>query len=334
MSIHNRLRKLTNKPQTHLRTRCRTRRLAMEALEHKRLLATLTVTSLSDDTLANLAGDGQLSLREAVVAANLDTSVDGSLAGSGADTIEFAPGLAGGTISLSGTELKLTDNLTINGLGADDLTVSGNNASRIFSIESGVTVNIAGLMIADGDAYEGGAIYNNGKLSVQDSELSGNTSFNDGGGVWNSGTLEITGSKFSSNRTTGESGPGVWGGVSGGAIWNGGLLEIAQSEFSNNSAVRQGGGIHSVGGTVVIADSTFTGNSATSSGSTGVPSPALFISTAQTARLKSREARSLRIQPAVEAPSGAICLRLSQTARSLQTRHAAREGPFPSVSRR
>jgi len=57
--------------------------------------ATITVTDLNDDTLANLAGDGQISLREAIEAANSDTSIDGSTAGSGADVIVFATGLSG-----------------------------------------------------------------------------------------------------------------------------------------------------------------------------------------------------------------------------------------------
>lgn len=45
-------------------------RLALELLEDRVTPATLTVDSLTDDTLANLADDGKVSLREALQIAN------------------------------------------------------------------------------------------------------------------------------------------------------------------------------------------------------------------------------------------------------------------------
>src|SRR5262245_32343834 len=74
--------------------------LCVEALEDRVVPAVITVTSLVDD----LSADGQVTLREAILAANTDSSVDGSVAGSGADTIEFAAGLFTGgdqTLTLS-----------------------------------------------------------------------------------------------------------------------------------------------------------------------------------------------------------------------------------------
>ena len=50
---------------------------------------------------------------EAILAANTNTSIDGSTAGSGADTIEFAAALSGETITLGGLELEITEALTI-----------------------------------------------------------------------------------------------------------------------------------------------------------------------------------------------------------------------------
>ena len=75
--------------------------------------------------------DGEISLREAIHAANTDASVDGSTAGSGADTIEFAPTLFNGgpgTITLAAdfehnNQLNITEAVTINGPGADLLTI-------------------------------------------------------------------------------------------------------------------------------------------------------------------------------------------------------------------
>src|SRR5262245_39274654 len=90
-------------------------RLGLEALDSRIVPSTFHVTTL-DDT-----GDG--SLRTAVAQAN---------AHAGADAIVFDDGLAG-TIALTGGDLDVTDDLKINGPGADRLTVSGGNVSRVFT---------------------------------------------------------------------------------------------------------------------------------------------------------------------------------------------------------
>jgi hypothetical protein len=87
--------------------------------------------------VTTLADGGAGSLRDAVAQAN---------AHSGADTIDFQPGLTG-TIALTGGQLDLTDAVKINGPGADKLTVSGSNLSRVFKVEAGETVSISGLTI-------------------------------------------------------------------------------------------------------------------------------------------------------------------------------------------
>ncbi len=85
----------------------------------------------------NLLDSGVGSLRQAVLDAN---------ANGGADLIAFAPELLG-TIGLTSGQLSSTDPVTIDGPGAGRLTVSGNDASRIFAIGSGVTVTIDDLTI-------------------------------------------------------------------------------------------------------------------------------------------------------------------------------------------
>src|SRR5438552_5662897 len=75
-----------------------------------------------------------------------------ALAGSG-DTINFDSSLAGQTITLTSGELAITKNLDIEGLGADQLTVSGNDTSRVFDISGGgVAVTIADLAVVYGRA--------------------------------------------------------------------------------------------------------------------------------------------------------------------------------------
>src|SRR5262249_53738996 len=103
------------------------------ALEDRTVPSTFTVESLAD------GGPG--SLRQAGLGAH---------AHPGADLIRFAPAASGGTIALTAGELGLTGDLTIDGPGAERLTVSGNHASRVFEVPGGVTVTIDGLTISNG----------------------------------------------------------------------------------------------------------------------------------------------------------------------------------------
>ena len=103
------------------------RRPTLEALETRSLLSTLTVTNLGD---TGVSGDG--SLRGEIAAA------------ANGDQIVFARSLDGQTITLNGDNgpLDLDKDLTIRGPGAARLTISGNNATEVFSIDAGATDTI------------------------------------------------------------------------------------------------------------------------------------------------------------------------------------------------
>jgi hypothetical protein len=234
--------------------------------------------------VTNLLDSGPGSLRRAIV----DTPAGG--------TVDFQPGLSG-TITLTGGELALTKDLTIAGPGANVITVSGNNASRVFEIAGSVTGAISGLTIADGRIFgSGGGILNNGTLTVTNSTIIGNSALGVamGGGIWNRGTLTVTDSILTVNSATASGGAienasfglplsrltitrssfisnsaiGVPSGASGGGIDNQGVLTVTDSPFSFNSATF-GGGIFSHGGdglTATVTNSTFSTNSALSGG--------------------------------------------------------------------
>jgi uncharacterized protein (TIGR03118 family) len=106
----------------------------LEVLEDRTVPSTLTVTNNSD---TGVPGDG--SLRGEIAAAQ------------GGDTIQFAYTLLRQTITLTNGELAISKSLNIEGFGAPWLTVSGNNASRVFDVSGSTTnVTISGLTIADG----------------------------------------------------------------------------------------------------------------------------------------------------------------------------------------
>ena len=109
--------------------------------------ATITVNSTADP---GTGGDSQCTLREAIANANTGDNGNGCAPGdAGEDTIVF-DSLVTGTITLSGSQLAITDDLTINGPGQDQLAVDGDAASRVFSIAAGTAVTIDALTIQNG----------------------------------------------------------------------------------------------------------------------------------------------------------------------------------------
>ena len=230
------------------------------------------VTTLSDTIDPT---DGLLSLREALAEAYT--------------TITFAPALyADGpaTLALAGSELEIVDtDVSIEGPGAELLSIDGGGTTRVLSIGEEATVGLSGLTITggstvacgggihssgvltiirctisgnstDGMSLHGGGVYSIGTLTVTDSTVSGNTvnGFRSyGGGIWSRGTLTVTDTTFSENLAC----------YAGGAIWNSGTLTVNRSGFFGNvaDAYIGGGGIYN-SGTATIAYCVFSGNAA------------------------------------------------------------------------
>jgi CSLREA domain-containing protein len=212
--------------------------------------ADFTVTSLADD-----GGGAATTLREAVALAN-DVNSN--------DRVLFQSGLSG-TITLAGSQIMIgppgMGDLEVVGPGADVLTVSGNNALRVFYVYSD-SATISGLSIVSGNAGSGpgGGIYGRmTPLTIRDSTLSGNTTSNGGiagGGVFSdTGTLTIQDSAITGNTATGGNGGGV-------AQYNVSIT-IESSTISGNTAAGSGGGVYRASGNNgTIRSSTIAGNHA------------------------------------------------------------------------
>jgi CSLREA domain-containing protein len=247
----------------------RHRRLAFEPLESRRLLATITVTSLAD----NVNVDGQVTLREAIQAAEMDKSVDGSSAGSGADTIQFAPGLSGATnlllagdITVDKSAFAITTNVTIRG-SASGITIQRSGVGpemRVFRVTPGGSLTLESITVAGGFVRGAPGIIPNGAGGEAR-----------GGAIFNQGTLQIFASTFVNNELRGGDGVGSGpsGGAIGGAIYNdGGTVTIVNATVSGNvaqggsgagTAPSFGGGIYSRNGALEIYNSTITSNTST-----------------------------------------------------------------------
>jgi CSLREA domain-containing protein len=215
----------------------------------------------TDDTACD-ALPGDCTLREAITAANNQA---------GANTITFdIPDDAGAlcsadnvctiTLGALGTLPAIDDEVTIDGAPNNgDITVSGDNAVTVMTVNNGKTLSVNALTIVNGDTIgNGGGIFNGtGTLNVTNSTFSGNSAAFNGGAILNNGgTVNVTTSTFSDNSTT------TAGAGNGGAIYNySGTMNVMNSTFSGNSATNHGGGIYNEG-TLNVTNSTFSGNSA------------------------------------------------------------------------
>jgi filamentous hemagglutinin family protein len=228
------------------------------------LFTNLVVDRLLDE-LNNDLNPGNVSLREAI--AYVDTN----------GTITFDPNLTGGTISLLLGELAINRSLTILGLGANNLAISGSNAFRVFNIaSSGTTVNLSGLTIRNGNAGNtsgGGIVVGAGNTLNLANTIVANNVAAVGGGIANpnGGTLNLDSVTVTGNQATNTTASLVLGfQLGGGGIYNTGSLTLNNSTIASNTALR-GGGIQNLdatgnGTTALINNSTIQDNVAVNGG--------------------------------------------------------------------
>lgn len=202
-------------------------------------------------TNSNDSGVG--SLRQAIGNANTAPS---------ADTVVFASLFnTARTITLTTGQIDLTDAAltTIAGPGSNLLTVSGNNASRIFNVNLGASAAMSGMRLTAGRvngtlltaASAGAAVYNAGVLSISDLIASGNSA-NGGGGGGFGGAIHSQGDTTLDNVTaSNNTGTGINSG-------NGsGTLTLINCTMSGNTL----SGLQVGGGFARVTDSTISGNS-------------------------------------------------------------------------
>src|SRR2546425_253622 len=128
----------------------------------------------------------------------------------------MTPGHVTSPITLTTGELVIDKNLTIQGPTTASLTISGNNNSRVFNIQTGNSLVMSYLTITGG-------------------KITGDN----GGGIFSLGDLTILNSTFTGNQAA--------GGEGGAIDSEGGTLRIINSTISGNSADLSGGGLLNCG---------------------------------------------------------------------------------------
>lgn len=205
----------------------------------------------------NTSGDpgplGTVSLRQAITSAN-------AAAG---NVVQFSPALIGSTITLVSGEIAITKPMTVSGPGADALTISGNDVSRIFyiravpddAVPSHMQVNISGVTLTKGHgSFAGGAIFaEHAQLGLSYSTISASKAGFFGGGLYSVlGNPTVQHCRLIANQA-----------VYGGAFTSVGdaAVNLLFDTISGNSAAEQGGGVFISGSpSALIGRSTISGN--------------------------------------------------------------------------
>lgn len=174
---------------------------------------------------------------------------------------------------------KVNTKLIIDGNGQ---TIDANK-KQVFNFLSGTRVVLKNITIKNYQSSDGGAIINNGTLTIINSTFTNNTGVarTKSGAILNNGTLNIIQSNFTDNRGfsgaaikndirgkmnitqcifTNNMVSGILGADEGGAIENVGTMTITNSTLANNKA-NFGGAIHNTG-YLTITDSILANNSA------------------------------------------------------------------------
>jgi hypothetical protein len=199
--------------------------------------ASASAATISVSSTADPAGTAtECTLRQAIESANTDATPSGSncVAGSGTDMITFAQSILPAHITLTGGELALLHDMTIQGPDLTDpgqVTVDGNDVTRVFRIVGetpmtgdppGPTVTLSGLTVTGGHYFYPGpdprggagiAVDFNSIVNVDHSAVVDNAAFSDfnggsnpaavsGGGILNNGTLNVTDTTVAGNELT------------------------------------------------------------------------------------------------------------------------------------
>ncbi len=195
------------------------------------------------------------------------------------------------TIALE-SEIVIDRNVYIYGPGTGAATVSGEGFTRVFKVLPNTRSTIRGLTITKGEVGngDGGAIWNQGTLTLKDSAIT-ESSAGKGGGIYNDGSSAFTGSlvlentKVKSNNAsngggifnqfailtlkrdsvvignTATNGAGIYNAALGGASGN--LINLtmqSNSSVTGNTASFGGGGIFNDGEIVLKDFSSITSN--------------------------------------------------------------------------
>ncbi|HZO06000.1 MAG TPA: choice-of-anchor D domain-containing protein, partial [Solirubrobacterales bacterium] len=249
--------------------------LALLACASAALASELKVDTLEDRTGGSCSEVSSCSLREAIAAVNagqvtgdvkIAIDVEGTIGIGDKGALKIDAPLAVSSVWIAGPTAE-----------ASDLTISGNEKSRILELEAG-EVQLTDMTLKEGhvtsfavDGDGGGAIYQEGGVLVlKDVRLTENkvASGRDGGAIAIEGPGVLTLIDSLVDHNTAEKPTNAQG--NGGGIYQDAALSLLTLEdtevFANNAEEGQGGGINQFEGNLSITGGRIAGNNATGGG--------------------------------------------------------------------
>jgi hypothetical protein len=211
--------------------------------------AVINVTRYDEGSSVDPCTPASCSLRQAITKANDGTDAT--------DTINL-PGGQGYALAGFAGDLRVTAHtVNIVGTGASPSVIVGGGIARVLTVQGASTdVTLTNISITGGQDPTGGGIFSSAKLTLVNSDVSGNTA-------------------VGSNPNS----PGQGAGI---AISSTGQLAVIGSTVKNNTAQGSstsgslGGGIHSEGGKVDVTRSVITGNVTQAGGSLASAGAGIF----------------------------------------------------------
>jgi hypothetical protein len=228
----------------------------------------LVVNTLSDIDDGD-ATNSSMTLREAV-------NISNSTPGPALITFDLPAGLQ--TITLAGSELTLSDDVKIVGLGIEALRIDANGGSRVFRVTGGAKAELSGLLVTGGnvqhegppgaaDRYGGGILNDGSSLTVERSWIYGNRAAI-GGGIENFAHAAGTARLVLRDTTVSYNVAASGGGLDNNGVAGAAVARVINSTIAYNEA-RSGGGIYSFQDTpagshasIDVTNSTISGNTA------------------------------------------------------------------------
>ena len=216
------------------------------------VLVTLVFTALRLGTTPRIAS----AANQVVNDCSNDTELRADLTTlqSGGGTLTFNCGTA--TISFVTQLPDITSNTTIDGGGK--ITLSALSAARFFRVATLGVLTLKKIVLERGygGSSDGGAIFNDGHLILDNTTIQNSYTSQHGGAVFSHGRLDITNSTLANNIAS-----------SGGAIYADRQVTITGSTFDSNTAGKTdfGGAIY-ISGPLSVTNSEFAANEAGSGG--------------------------------------------------------------------
>jgi uncharacterized repeat protein (TIGR01451 family) len=206
--------------------------------------------------VANSGSDSHDCLSPSTPCATINAAIGKATAG---DTIFIATGTYSKSVTSEVVYLNKSVDLS-GGWDTDFTQQTGKSAVDGRGIQRGLTVMTATVTVDHmifqngGNIFEGGGIYNKGKLSLMNSEIIHNTTTYMSGGIVNYASLTLIDSLVMDN---------IANKYGGGILNNGGTITITNSTLSNNEIIEtysSAGSAIENRGTLIVSNSTISGN--------------------------------------------------------------------------